>query len=168
MINWVFFPKSDKPPKTAYTVVEAFSKVADKIDSETHTLKSDDVLAAVTPELQMGGFLVETSKKAADKIQVPVLFGINGKLEKSFEADAYNEKAGFVLEVEAGRGVTNNQFLKDLFQACMMHDVDFLGIAIRKKYRDSQDFDRVVRFFETMYASNRIQLPLKGILVIGY
>ena len=42
------------------------------------------------------------------------LFGKNGKLEKSFEADALNTSRKTVLEVEAGRGVTNHQFLKDL------------------------------------------------------
>jgi len=97
-----------------------------------------------------------------------VLFGLNGKLEKSFDAEAFHRDSGFVLEVEAGRGVTNNQFLKDLFQACMMHDVRYLGIAIRNDYRGNPDFDRVVRFFDTMYASNRLKLPLRGILVIGY
>ena len=64
--------------------------------------------------------------------------------------------------------MTNNQFLKDLFQACMMHDVKYLGIAIRNDYRGNSDFDKVVRFFDTMYASNRLQLPLSGLLVIGY
>lgn len=29
----------------------------------------------------------------------------------------------------------NNQFLKDLFQACMMQDVDYLVIAVRNEYR---------------------------------
>jgi hypothetical protein len=51
---------------------------------------------------------------STQKIHVPVLFGANGKVEKSFDADAYSPKAGFVLEVEAGRAVANNQFLKDL------------------------------------------------------
>lgn len=66
----------------------------------------------------------------------------------------------------------NNQFLKDLFQACMMDDVDYLAIAVRNVYEaagaNNRDFERVVNFFETMYASNRMKLPLKGILVIGY
>ena len=53
---------------------------------------------------------------------------------KSFEADAWNIPEKMVLEVEAGRAVVNNQFLKDLFQACMMHDVDYLGIAVRNTY----------------------------------
>ena len=87
---------------------------------------------------------------------------------QSFEADAYNAEEGFVIEVEAGRGVTNYQFLKDLFQACMMHNVHYLAIAIRNQYRTSNDFDKVCRFFDTLYASNRLTLPLRGILIIGY
>ena len=168
MIQWQFYPKSDAAPDIATTVVAAFENVSDSITSEQHKFASNDVLAAITPHFQSAGFDVETGKKAADKIHVPVLFGLNGKLEKSFEADAYHVETGFVLEVEAGRGVTNNQFLKDLFQACMMHDVKYLGIAIRNDYRGNPDFDKVVRFFDTMYASNRLQLPLIGLLVIGY
>jgi hypothetical protein len=46
----------------------------------------------------------------------PSFFGRDGAAEKSFDADAYHRAGGFVLEVEAGRGVVNNQFLKDLFR----------------------------------------------------
>jgi len=77
------------------------------------------------------GFRVETGRSLEHKIQVPVLFGLDGQFEKSFEADAYHEAAGFVLEVEAGRGVVNNQFLKDLFQACMMNGVTEFAVALR-------------------------------------
>lgn len=77
-----------------------------------------------------------------------------------------------MLEVEAGRGVANNQFLKDLFQACMMHDVHHLAIAVRITYsgggRTSRDFDYVTTFFDTLYASQRLTLPLRGITIIGY
>lgn len=85
-----------------------------------------------------------------------------------FDADAYHRRHEFVIEVEAGRAVVNNQFLKDLFQACMMHGVDYLAIVVRNVYRRSNDFERVVRFMDTLYASNRIKLPLKGILIVGY
>jgi hypothetical protein len=107
-------------------------------------------------------------KKNAEKLKIPVLFGRKGKIDKSFDADAYHQAEGFVLEVEAGRAVANNQFLKDLFQACMMHEVKYLAIAVRLKYRGNNDFDHVCNFFETMYASRRLALPLSGILVIGY
>lgn len=64
--------------------------------------------------------------------------------------------------------VTNYQFLKDLFQGCMMHGVDHVGIAVRNICRGSKDFERAYRFFDTLYTSNRLKLPLKGVLLIGY
>lgn len=83
-------------------------------------------------------------------------------------ADAYAANDGWVVEVEAGQAVDNNKFLKDIFQACMMHDVLHLAIAVRNKYRGSDDFAKVENFLETLYVSSRLQLPLKGILLIGY
>lgn len=168
MIQWQYFPKSRIAPSIAGTVVAAFESVATAIDSSLYTLDSNLVLQALAPHLICSGFKVEVSKAKADKVKVPVLFGRNGRVEKSFDADAYHADQGFVLEVEAGRGVVNNQFLKDLFQACMMHDVQYLGIAVRNSYRQSPDFEKVSRFFDTMYASTRLQLPLQGILLIGY
>jgi hypothetical protein len=53
-------------------------------------------------------------------------------------------------------------------QACMMHGVTTLAIAVRNQYRGNRDFERVCLFFDTLYASDRLQLPLKGLLVIGY
>jgi hypothetical protein len=172
VIEWVHFPKSDDPPELVRGVVRTFEAIAPAIDSANHQLSSDEVLAAVAPGLQALGFLVERGKRKEEKVHVPVLFGRSGRVEKAFEADAYHSPEGFVVEVEAGRGVVNNQFLKDLFQACMMHDVNYLAIAIRNLYggggRSSKDFEAVVTFFETLYASDRLQLPLKGITVIGY
>ena len=168
MINWQYYPKSDVAPQIVATTIAAFESVATQISSESNTLESNAVLEILANKLTLAGFLVETGKTKEGKVRVPVLFGRNGRLEKSFDADAYHRDEGFVSEVEAGRGVVNNQFLKDLFQACMMHDVLYLGIAVRNTYRSSPDFERVIRFFDTMYASNRLKSPLKGILVIGY
>ena len=55
---------------------------------------------------------------------------MNGKLDKYFEADGLNAEYKTVIEVEAGRGYANNQFLKDLFQASVMHNIDYLIIAV--------------------------------------
>lgn len=114
------------------------------------------------------GFEVEKSEKATDKITVPVLFGLNGRPEKSFEADAVDRITHTVLEVAAGRGVTNFQLLKDVFEACMMHTIDYLAIAVRNRYRSSHDFEKVATFFDTLHASGRLRLPLAGVPVIGY
>ena len=168
MINWIYFPLSDRPTKLAFEIVSVFESVADEIDSATHIEQdSNAVLSKVRNGLIELGFQVESGKKANEKINVPVLFGQRGKMIRSFDADAYNELEGFVIEVEAGRGVTNYQFLKDLFPG-MMHEVSYLAIAVRNKYRNSRDFEKVQTFFETLYASQRLTLPLKGILIIGY
>ena len=73
-----------------------------------------------------------------------------------------------MLEVEAGRAVVNYQFLKDIFQACMMHRVEYLVLAVRNDYRGHDDFQVVRTFLETLYISNRLILPLQGIMLIGY
>jgi hypothetical protein len=131
-------------------------------------LSSNAVLELLRPQLLSLGFRVEGGKRGPDKVSVPVLYGFGGRPEKTFDADAYHPDHGFVLEVEAGRAVVNNQFLKDLFQACMMDEVRGLGIAVRRTYKRGRDFEAVCRFFDTLYASDRISLPLKAIVVIGY
>jgi hypothetical protein len=168
MINWSYFPRSCAAPGFARSVVDAFVTVQGVIDSSLFALKSNEVLAVVKPGLEALGFRVEVGKRDEERIRVPVLFGRNGVLEKAFDADAYHEREGFVVEVEAGRGVTNYQFLKDLFQACMMVNVRHLAVAVRNEYKGRQDYEVVERFFGTLYASQRLQLPLHGVLVIGY
>jgi len=168
-ILWQHFPKHSPCLEFLRQVVNCFEKVSSDIASRDNVGQaSNEVLAKLRSGFEELGFLVETSKTTQGKIKVPVLYGANGKVEKSFEADAYHPIEKIVVEVEAGRGVTNYQFLKDLFQACVMQDVDYAVIAIRQDYRGSDDFAKVVTFIETIYASNRLHLPLKGLLIIGY
>ena len=168
-IVWQHFPKHSPCSDFLTRVIGCFDAVSTEIASlENVGQASNEVLAKVRRGLQELGFAVETSKTSEGKIKVPVLYGANGKIEKAFEADAYHVKEKTVVEVEAGRGVTNYQFLKDLFQACVMQDVDYAVIAIRQDYRGSDDYSKVVTFIETIYASNRLILPLKGLLIIGY
>ncbi len=172
MLNWAYFPRSARPTALALQVVQAFEVVHEHIDSATHKLPSNGVLAHVGPNLLSLGFVVESGKKQLEKVSVPVLYGNNGHVDKAFEADAHHVEGRFVVEVEAGRGVANNQFLKDLFQACMMDQVEYLAIAVRTVYKagtiKSKDFEIVVRHFDTLYNSDRMRFPLKGILILGY
>lgn len=177
MINWAFFPRNERAPQICRSVIECFEQVAPEIDSHANNgligedfkdAASNFVLAKVRPRLVQLGFRVEDGKAAVDRIPIPVLFGPNGRPAKSFEADAYHELHRLVLEVEAGRAVTNYQFLKDLFQASVMVDVDYLCIAVRNIYRRSADFEKVYTFMDTLFTSTRLRLPLKGVLIIGY
>lgn len=168
MFNYQFFPRSNALTKEIQDVIDCFVAEYDKINSEEHNLKSDEVLQIISPHLTKLGFAVETGKSSAEKIIIPVLFGINSRVDKSFNADALSNDGKIVIEVEAGRATENNQFLKDLFQACMMFNVEYLILAVRNSYRGHNDFEIVYTFLETLYISSRIKLPLKGILLIGY
>ena len=167
-IEWYYFPKHTRIPHHLSKIVKIFEDNYERIASPSHTLASNEVLAQVREDLTQAGFQVEKSKQSKDKIHVPVLFGLNGDVKKSFDADAFNKETATVLEVEAGRALTNHQFLKDLFEASMMENATFLAIAVRQRYRNHNDFEKIIDFFDTLYSSGRIQLPLKGILIIGY
>lgn len=156
-------------PNHLNDIVNIFNNEYIKIDSFNNNLKSNEVLEIIEPQLLLYEYEVERKVNGTTKyIEVPVLFGRNNAMEKSFRADAYHENYKTVIEVEAGRGVLNNQFLKDLFQACMMQDVDYLCIAVRNIYKKKQDFEEVCKFFDALYSSDRFKLPLEGIIIIGY
>jgi hypothetical protein len=50
----------------------------------------------------------------------------------------------------------------------MMHNVEYSAIAVRNVCRACKDFERVVRFFYTLCASDRIKLSLAGMLITSY
>ncbi len=175
MINYQFFPRSHGITPEMNDIINCF-KTVDEVKASAGQIPSNDMLSLVRPFLEEKGFRVERGKAKEEKIDVPVLFGENNSVDKSFFADALSADGRIVLEVEAGRAVRNNQFLKDIFQACMMFDVEYLAIAVLNEYHFNtsgrqvvgHDYQEVKTFLETLYVSNRIRLPLKGILLIGY
>lgn len=168
MIRYQFFPRSVGLSKEIEHVVDCFLKTSTEIESPNNNLSSDEVLAVLRPYFEKIDFVVESGKTKNAKIHVPVLFGHDNKIDKSFNADALSKDGKIVIEIEAGRATENNQFLKDIFQASMMHNVEYLVIAVRNTYRGHADFEIVYTFLETLYISNRLHLPLKGILLVGY
>jgi len=168
MINYQYYPNYSKIPNHLTELVSVFKK-HNQIDTSTnHDLSSNSILEILRNDLIQLGYEVESGKKSNQKIKKPVLFGKNQEVIKSFDVDGFHEIFSTVIEVEAGRAVANNQFLKDIFQACVMIDVDYLVIAVRNVYLGNKNFDTIVNFLETLYSSKKFTLPLKGILLIGY
>jgi hypothetical protein len=167
MIKWQFFPKNEDTAPILKEVVKCFTTHEKELSSEGHSHVSNTILDTIRPCLIQSGFLVE-DKKNKQIISVPVLFGINGIQEKKFNVDAYHPKFGIIIEIEAGRAIDNNQILKDFFEACMMINIQYLVIAVRKTYRKKNDFEIALSFFDALYSSGRIQTPLKGVMIIGY
>ena len=168
MIKFQFFPRSQGINPQINSIISCFQLEVNRIKSPDFNLSSNEVLEILRPHLEQNNFICETGKTKDGKISVPVLFGFDNKIDKAFNADAVSKDGKIVIEVEAGRAVDNNQFLKDIFQACMMFEVEYLVIAVRNDYRGANDFTKVYTFLETLYISNRLHLPLKGILLIGY
>ena len=168
MLKYQLFPRSVGIDEQIQHVIECFKRTYDQIKSPENELKSNEVLDILRPYLEPVGFTVETGKARGQKIPVPVLFGLNNSVDQSFNADGISNDGKTVLEVEAGRATANFAFLKDIFQASMMHGVEFLIMAVRNDYRGSDDFHKVYTFLETLYISSRLVLPLKGVILIGY
>lgn len=172
--NWQIFPRSQSITPELKSIVDAFVKNESKFVANIKpgktkpNLESNEVLKLIEKDLQASGFKVETSKK--DKIKRPVLFGRRGESEKSFDVDAYHEGKGIILEVEAGRGFTNNQFLKDFFSGCAMQGVEHIAIALRLQYGKTQneDFEAACSYFDAIFASGRVVFPIKCLLLLGY
>ena len=163
-----YFPKSERMPDHLKDLIDIFSEKDELISSPSNTLESNEVLAVLAPEMEKRGYLVEKGKSAKFKIKIPVLYGRNNTIAKAFEVDGFHKDTGTVVEIEAGRAVANYQFLKDLFEAIVMQEINYLVIAVRNIYKQSKDFEKVEEFIDVLYTSNRIHLPLKGILIIGY
>ena len=168
MIQYQFFPRSVGLVGPIAAVVDCFRLGENEVASPQHNLSSDGVLRVLRPHLEKAGYRVETGKNRDQKIKVHVLFGLNNTIDKYFDADAISADGKVVVEIEAGRALDNYQFIKDIFQASLMCGVEYLVIAVRNHYRGTHTFERIAVFLETLYVSNRIRLPLHGILLIGY
>jgi hypothetical protein len=156
-IRWQHYPRSIPPSQISREVIKVFEARLSSISSSSNKHGSDQVLAILAEDLRTIGFQIERGKKKDDQIAIPVLFGQNGRIEKSFSADGYHAEKRYMLEVEAGRGVTNYQFLKDLFQACACDNVDALGIALRNDYRD-----RSRRLFDSTFSRQKSEFEAGG------
>jgi|TARA_B110000495_G_C22993438_1_gene585338 hypothetical protein len=180
-INWSYFPKTNPIPHELKATVNIFEKNFIKIDTNTaeelikkgkktkdDRLQSDDVLKILEKDFLDINYKIETGKKKLNKIRVPVLFGDQGKTAQAFEVDGWHELNKIVLEVERGRALANNQFLKDIFEASVMVHIDYLVLAVSNTYKDSKDYEKICGWLETLYTTNRIKFELKGILLIGY
>lgn len=153
--------------------MSAFTAAALQIDSRSnHGVTSDAALQILRPALVGLGFEIEASKAKVDRIARPVLFGEAGRPLVSYEVDGFHPDHRVVLEVEAGRGAANNADYRDLIRSSLMVDADYLVLAMMLEYVTggttmrsyAQTRDRI----DAIYASERLKLPLKGILLVGY
>ncbi len=81
------------------------------------------------------GFEAEAGKAKVDKVERPVFYGENGVPALNYQIDAYHGLWRCGLEVEAGRGWMGNAIYRDLVQALVMVNVDYLVLAVANSYK---------------------------------
>jgi len=171
--TWRFFPAALEPPGWVEPIVDVFATARAQIDSTLNVgVSSDAALAALRPGLVRLGFEIEDGKTKAGRIRRPVLFGEAGKPLVAYEVDGFHPDHGIVFEVEAGRGAANNADYRDLIRASLMVDARFLILAMMRHYRTGgsvvKSYDLARDRIDAIYASERLKLPLDGILLVGY
>lgn len=171
--TWKFYPSRSKPPAWVADVVAAFAAAGSAIDSRAnHGVTSDAALAAVRPGLVALGFDVESGKTRAGRIHRPVLFGEMGRPSVAYEIDGFHSGHGIVLEVEAGRGASNNADYRDLIRTSLIVDAEYLVLAMMLQYQAGatvwRSYERTRRQIDAIYESERLRLPFRGLLLIGY
>lgn len=176
-IRYSTYPRTEPPAEFAQSIIEVFRKHEMDISTEKlpKGLESDAVLKILEKDLQDLGFEVETGKKKNQKIERPVFYGENGQPTVCYQIDGYSDRWKCGLEIEAGRAWMGNAVYRDLIQAAVMVEVDYLCLAIPNSYKYlstgksiiSKDYERTANLVEAIYGHARVKLPYKLIL-IGY
>ena len=176
-IRFTAFPRTRPPPPFAEALVGVFEAHQAEIGTldRDKGLTSNAILTRLTPELVGLGFSVEMSKADDAKIKRPVFFGEGGRPDLRYEIDSFHPGWRCGLEVEAGRAWLGNAVYRDLIQAMVMVDLDWLALAVPLGYRRnslgrrvvSRDYDNTCAVANALYSHDRVKMPF-GLLVIGY
>jgi hypothetical protein len=174
--QWRYWPARDAPPPWVLNFVSVLNPLKDQLDTSAgNAAKSDAVLAAIAPGLAGLGYRIELSKAKADKIALPVLFGDQGAHRVQYEVDAVHEELGVIVEIEAGRGAKSNAGYRDLIRASLLVDAHYFVLGMPLEYRSGKTRVELTRAYadtreqlDAIYASQRLSLPFKGVLLFGY
>jgi hypothetical protein len=176
-IRFSTFPRTEPPPLWAAQILEIFRRHEGAIGTVSldKGLKSDAVLEVLAADLQSIGFLVESGKGAGATLERPVFFGENGAPVLRYHVDGYHPTWRCGLEIEAGRAWMGNAVYRDLVQALVMVDVDWLCLAVSNGYRYknagkavvSKDYENARDLADAIFGHTRVRLPYR-LLLIGY
>jgi hypothetical protein len=169
--RWMYYPTWRQPPDWVEEMLSTVRAAQPSIDSNVRHLQSNQVLALLRPGLIDLGYEVESG---TDRYPLPVLFGQDGRIAKSFNVDAFRPFDSIAVEIEAGGAFDNNRILHDLIKMALGVIVD-CGVLVvpqkyetkRRRFRDQYEESR--KLFDAIWANpERLKLPLEGLLLVGY
>jgi hypothetical protein len=169
--RWKYYPSWRQPPEWVQEVLLAVRGAQSSIDSNDRHLKSNEVLALLRPSLLDLGFEVE---QGTDRYALPVLFGEDGRVARSFNVDAFRPSDGIAVEIEAGGAIENNRVLYDLVKMVLGVVVNAGVLIVPQRYetenrRFRDQYEECRKLFDAIFANpERFKLPLEGLLMVGY
>jgi hypothetical protein len=175
--RFMYFPRSQPPPEWVEGVASCFRKAQAEIDTSAGKWGvSDVVLGHIRAGLEDIGFQVEGGKRHAQKIHRPVFFGEQGIPSTRYEVDAYHPEKHILLEVEAGRAIMGNALYRDIVHMSLIAGADYAVIGIPLKYTyksggkdvSGANYEKALGILDTVWGTDRLRLPFKGMLLIGF
>ena len=173
--TWAWFPRQNAAPEWVGHFIACIGEARSRIDSTTHKgMTSDGVMRELREDLETLGWEIESGKTKAGKIHRPVLFGDNGRVRVHQEIDGWQPELRILLEIESGRAWMGNAVYRDLIRASLVADADYLVIGVRQFYEygkksvSRNDFESTRELMDSIYASQRLHLPFKGVLIFGW
>ena len=169
---WTYFPRNLEAPPWVAEFVEVVSHEQASLQPSDGTLTSDQALDVLRPGLSLIGYQVEGDE--AGLIRRPVLFGDEGSPQVTYEVDAFHPDHKVLVEIEAGRGWQGNAVFRDIVRTSLIADADYLVIGMLQRYifgknqTVNRSYEAARSLFDAIYASGRLGLPFKGILLFGY
>lgn len=176
-IRFCTYPQTEPPPVFASSLVSVFARHHAQISTEDlpKGLTSNEVLALLSTDLTALGFTVETGRTRAGKVDRPVFYGENGQPSLRYQIDGFHPTWRCGIEIEAGRAWMGNAVYRDLIQASLMVDLEYLCLAVPRSYRYqsggkttvSTDYDNTREVAAAVYGHSRIRMPYR-LLLVGY
>lgn len=176
-IRYSTFPRTEPPPDFAAQLVGVFQSHEKDISTVelAKGFHSDQVLHALEKDLRDLGSEVELGKQRDQKIERPVFYGENGNPTLRYQIDGYHPVWKCGLEIEAGRAWMGNAVYRDLIQASVMVNVEYLCLAVPNSYKYqtqgrnavSKDYDNARELAEALYGHTRMRLPYR-LIKVGY
>lgn len=173
--RWTHFPRNVRSPGWVSGLVEVVRDAEAAISTPLGgRLESDGVLVQLAGGLAALGYTVEKGKKAVDKIDRPVLFGDEGTAAVTMEVDAFHDRHGIAVEVEAGRAWNGNAVYRDIVRTSLLLDAAYMALLVPLAYKPPSVkravpvYDYTRHLLDAIYASQRLHLPFDGVLLVGY
>ncbi len=158
MITTKFY-NVDKPDEDINNLIEIFKNHDGNFDE----MKTHATLSLLREELENIGFNV--SKKHPKYLKT-ISRPLSSNSDKRYPVTAFNEDKGIVLEIETGRGYTNNAVIYNILKFSMLENIETLVVACKQKYTTT-DFKKITEFLDDFIENSSMKLNFK-LLIIGY